>query len=306
MRRKSEMLGSSGKQIRKAIAIFLIMIAIALLYQIKSQTAEDVNTKIQQGESRDYRVNIGNEEFEMRIHPKNSKKKEFNIWKSKDETMQSEFERYIRNLESQREGEYFYLPKEYEGKQVNWKVKEDRTSLILLLLGFIMGGLVLGEPAAERRKQEAKRKEQLMLQYPQLVELVTILMGSGMSLRLVIKELVTHSQVGEGPLEQELQSVYGKLQAGMGMQMALTEFAESCDAQPYRKFVSVLLQNQSMGTSDLARVLELEARESEALRLSLIKEKAQKAETRVLIPITMLLLVVIVVLMVPAFLSLKG
>lgn len=309
MRKKRETLHNPlKKQIRKAIIVFLVMVVIAVSYQMKHCVDKNVTTKIKRGAIQEYQVTIGQETFDVTLHPSlgNDNEGTSDILSFEKENVERKFNRFLREMEEDDISQDFCLPKEFEGKKVTWKVKKDYTFILLLFLGGFMSALILGEPAWEKKKAENKKKELLMMQYPQLVEVITILMGAGMSLRQALKEITAENQLQNGPLRTKLQAIVDKVKAGQSMVTALTEFADSCNSHTYRKFVGLLLQNQEKGTEGLAGILELEVQESELMRLSLVKEKAQKAETKILIPMTMLLMVVVAILMAPAFIGMKG
>lgn len=295
------------KRYRKAILILLFMVIIAVAYQVKSNQIVDT-TKVFRGQHQEFMVTIGEETFDVVVSPSEISEGEDskeNGLVDRESTKQA-FTRYLNRLDRENEGEALILPKEYEGKAVMWETPTDYGAVLLLFLGVFMAALVLGEPYYERNRARLKRRELLLAEYPQMVALLTILMGSGMSLRQSLREMTSGEQLKkEGPLFQELYQVVLKVQSGEVLAVALEQFAKSCDLHVYRKLVSLLLQNQEKGTKDLSTLLEIEVKESEQLRLAMVKEKAQKAETKVLLPITMLLMIVVVVLMVPAFMSMQ-
>ena len=53
-------------------------------------------------------------------------------------------------------------------------------------------------------------------------------------------------------------------------------------------------------------IVELDSQETESMRLALAKRRGEQAQTKILLPLTLLLGLVILILMAPAFLQLKN
>ena len=80
-------------------------------------------------------------------------------------------------------------------------------------------------------------------------------------------------------------------------------FGERCGLPIYRKFAALLSQNLRKGTKGLALILKQEADNAFEERKSLAKKLGEEAGTKVLIPMFLMLAVVLVIIVVPAFLS---
>ena len=90
---------------------------------------------------------------------------------------------------------------------------------------------------------------------------------------------------------------------GMGELRAFQAFSEDCDLQPYRKLVTLLISGQKVGNRRLLEQLNEEAdrvfleRKNEARRLG------EEAGTKMLVPMMMMLVIVMGIVMIPAFLA---
>ena len=80
-----------------------------------------------------------------------------------------------------------------------------------------------------------------------------------------------------------------EMEGGMSQREAYDRFGRRCGLQSYMRFGSLLIQNLRKGTGGLAGQLQLEA------------VSAMEAGTKLLLPMGMMLLIVIVILVVPAF-----
>ena len=73
--------------------------------------------------------------------------------------------------------------------------------------------------------------------------------------------------------------------------------------QVYRKFATLLVQNLRKGTAGLSRLLETEVQEAFAAQESLAKKRGEELETKLLLPMMLMLGLVIVMIMIPAIAS---
>lgn len=300
---------SRKEKLRKSLLVFLVMTLLALCSSLmqNGQSTDALTITRNQGGSNHYRVTWGEEIFDLTLnYKKKQQPEEEKALTGTEEKPQEILQAYITKLEKQsRDRETFVLPDTYQGKAILWEEKKDKTPYMIVLLGLVAAILVYKEQDQEYRKQEQKRKDRLVRQYPQLVGALTALLESGMSLRYAIGRLAVEHLGGEGALQQELEILLRRLQSGVGINEALWEFANACDVRQYRKLVSLLIQNQEQGSRGLGQLLYAEAEESEQSRLQLAKQDGEKVQTRMLLPLTLLLGLVMVILMVPAWMQMS-
>ena len=104
-------------------------------------------------------------------------------------------------------------------------------------------------------------------------------------------------------LYEEMITTRLQLQAGKGEAQVYREFGQRCKCAGYRRLGSYLEQNIRQGSAGISRMLEtemaqaLEERRNQALRLG------EELNTRLLLPMTAMLGVVLAVLVAPAFLA---
>ena len=105
------------------------------------------------------------------------------------------------------------------------------------------------------------------------------------------------------PIYEEMLYAKREIESGVRMEIALENFSSRIVSKRYVRFVTLLLQGQSKGNVMLLSQL----REEE--RICLEEEKAQKkkkgeeANTKLLIPMTLMLVMVMLMIMFPAFLD---
>lgn len=296
------------EQLKKAMAVFFVLGVLALSYGILHAPYDGIRIQREKGGSRSYHVIWGKEEFDATItyQKKGSGKKDF-LGESGKESPKEAFLAYVKKLEKKsREKDSFLLPRSYRGKKVTWKAKKDYTPYFLVALGGILAVLIYKESDWEQEKERKKRQEKLISQYPQLVGILTTFLESGMSLRYAVIRIAEEQLAGSDPLKGEVNKLSARIKRGESLPEALQAFARGCGTRQYRKFSSLLLQNLEKGNSGLLQMLDMEVQETEAMRLTLAKRKGEQAQTKILLPLTLLLGLVIVIIMAPAFLQIKN
>lgn len=206
--------------------------------------------------------------------------------------------------------EFLRLPLKLNGNSLRWSQKAENTYQIILMLGLAAAAVVyIQEEMREQRKEQA-RKEQLLIQYPNMVSKISLLLGAGMTLssaweRIVLNyqhKLECHQVAPEEVYEQMLVA-YREMQDGVGELKVYERFGERCGMPQYRKFSMLLVQNLRKGSSGLRQSLEKEVTDAFALRKNLAKKAGEEAGTKILLPMMMMLCIVMVIILVPAFLT---
>lgn len=204
------------------------------------------------------------------------------------------------------------LPESIDDQTIIWKEKSERMPLKLLFLGMIAAGCVPLVEKSRKQEEEKRRKEKLQSGYPELVSKLTILLGAGMTLFSAWNKIATNysnkrkkNTIPIHPLYEEMLITCHEIESGVGEARAYERFGERCGLHRYRKFCSLLVQNLRKGTRGLVQLLEQEVSDAFEERKNLAKKSGEEAGTKMLFPMMMMFGIIIVIIMVPAFLSLQ-
>ena len=204
------------------------------------------------------------------------------------------------------------LPESIDDQTIIWKEKSERMPLKLLFLGMIAAGCVPLVEKSRKQEEEKRRKEKLQSEYPELVSKLTILLGAGMTLFSAWNKITTNysnkrknNTIPIHPLYEEMLITCHEIESGVGEARAYGRFGERCGLHRYRKFCSLLVQNLRKGTRGLVQLLEQEVSDAFEERKNLAKKSGEEAGTKMLFPMLMMFGIIIVIIMVPAFLSLQ-
>lgn len=219
--------------------------------------------------------------------------------------------------------EFFILPEKIGESKITWLNNTRNQSMFLLLLGSILSALV--PTLMDKKKKESEEQVRLQLQrdYPEIVSKLQLLLNAGMTTRgawerivadyLRLKEQSQNNEkkskihffknleTYERPAYEHMLTTKRELENGHSEGSSYERFGKRCKTISYIRFSSLITQNLKMGSKGLAQLLEVEARSAFEERKEQAKQLGEKASTKLLAPTIGMLLVILCIIMVPAF-----
>lgn len=202
------------------------------------------------------------------------------------------------------------LPKEVNGVRINFYNVSDHKGVAVLLMGVLSAVLIVLSKDKKIGERAARRQEEMRRDFPGILNKFALYHTAGMNPRSIwnlMSELYEKSSVKKKRyVYEEMVITNRSMKEGRGELSAYEDFAKRCGLPEYRVFINLLQQAVSKGREDFDRVLyeEMEkAGRQETLRVRLMGEEAG---TKLLIPMFMMLMIVLVIVMVPAFISFES
>lgn len=206
------------------------------------------------------------------------------------------------------EQEMLELPSQVEGRSVTWLRQPQQLFPLLLALTVVLPLCLWLQRDQKIRQKARERKLQMTLDYSELMWKMTMLLGAGLTIRGTFSRIAAEykrSRTGQKRYAyEELLFTCGEMRSGVPESTAYENFGRRCDLPQYVKLGSLLSQNLKKGSKGLASMLEKEASSSMEERQNMARKLGEQAGTKLLFPMAMMFGVVLIVLMVPAFLSL--
>ncbi len=200
------------------------------------------------------------------------------------------------------ENSELYLPEEIDGHEIVYEEEKDNTVYLLLGLWILVLGLLwvsMDNQIGERIKE---RNVQLLADYAGLVSKLSLYLGAGVSFRNALVRIVQNADKDRFYVK-ELEVVLRELENGIAEYRAVEGLGERCKVSCYVKLSVLLNQNMRKGNNSLLQQLKEEADKAFEERKNLARKYAQEAGTKLLFPMLLMLLVVMVMIMYPAFTS---
>ncbi len=215
-----------------------------------------------------------------------------------------QLQKEIQQTESDtRQEESFSLPDTIAGNTIYWEEKKDFQWILVLFLGAVAAICLERKEKEAQKIREKRRKEQLIFEYPRMVDQMAILLESGMTIRKAWERMTERRTKPGDPMpayQAEMLVTYREMQEGRGEREAYERFGNRIGLLPYRRFSSVLAQNLSKGTRDIRQLLRKEAAEALEMRKNRARKAGEEAGTKMLFPMLVMLVLILLVLLLPA------
>ena len=102
---------------------------------------------------------------------------------------------------------------------------------------------------------------------------------------------------------EELLKTTRQLQAGQSEVKAYEAFGLRCQGQEYTRLCTLLSQNLRKGNGEILKLLQEESSKAFNDRMDTVRKLGEEAGTKLLLPMILMLLIVMVVIMIPAYLT---
>ena len=230
----------------------------------------------------------------------------------------TEDERRYRELESSiviteestRNQEYMVLPDNFNGIPIIWKRVVEDNSLIIWAGAIIVSISIYMLSDRDLHEELEKRKMQMKREYPDIVHKLALYLGAGMTLQGAYQKIaVEYERKKEdnaallSPAYEEMLYTCRELRSGISESMAYERFGKRTGIQEYIRLSTLMSQNLKKGSSSLLSRLHEEAQGALAERIQMGRKLGEEASTKLLMPMIMMLGVVMVMVMLPAFSS---
>ena len=212
--------------------------------------------------------------------------------------------------ETTRANEQFELPERVGGRIITWNQEKEKHWYYVLILGGTLSVYLIYREKEKVRRMEKRRQEQLKRDSPELISKLTMLLGTGITLRSAWERIVENyeiqkAQLGQRVVYEEMQAAIHEMKSGISEAEAYERFGKRCGDVSYVKFATLISQNLRKGSKGVSALLKMEAIQAFENRKSLAKRKGEEAGAKLMMPMIGMLAVVFVMIMVPAFYTLQ-
>jgi len=237
------------------------------------------------------------EEFEMQVNA---------VETSNPDTIKEYLSEAVSLAEEEsRTGEYIVLPNEVEGLNVTYTDSSaGRNPGIFLFPIAATIGIIYGSKR-DKKKEEDQRKEKILTEYSMVIQKMVMYLSAGMSLRNVWIRIYEDSisQHKHNPIYEEMGITVNELKTGISEAEAYAGFAKRIGIPSITRFTTLITQNLKKGSTNLSVLLSIEAKEAFEERKRRARVRGEQAGTKLLLPMILLMTMVMVIIMTPAFWS---
>jgi hypothetical protein len=134
-------------------------------------------------------------------------------------------------------------------------------------------------------------------------------LGAGLSIRSTFNKLgedyLRQREAGmeERGAYEEILLVCRELASGVPETEAYAQLGQRCRSRQYTKLSAILAQNLKKGNQELLSVMQQEAKASFEERRSTARKLGEEAETKLLLPMIVMLAITMLIIIIPAYYS---
>lgn len=218
---------------------------------------------------------------------------------------------FFRNYEKEaREEEAFALPGYIDDKKITYYKNMDKRGIVLIFMAPVM--LILFTALEKQKIEEAEkeRKNQMIRDYSELLMRLTIFIGAGMTAKRAWRQIVKDYELQKPMLGtrfayEEMLLTCNEMDSGVTEGNSYLNFGRRCNTQEYIRFSAILSQNLRKGTRGLTEILRTESIQAMEERKANARRLGEEAGTKLLLPMFLMLAIVLVIVMVPALMSIQ-
>ena len=225
--------------------------------------------------------------------------------------MSTDLQTYLDEAQKENlEESTFTLPEEFAGQKVEYISAPDY-SLVIGVVCLIAAVLfmMLYKQQLNMKEQCEARERQMKADYPEIISKLLVLIRAGMPVRrawIQITEEYQEQKKNQGKIHfalEEMCLTAREMQNGMSEGIAYMEFGKRCEQHLYLKLGSLLEQNLKKGNSGIAVLLESERIQALEERRRQVRAAGELAGTKLMMPMIALFALVLMIIMVPSFMT---
>lgn len=219
-------------------------------------------------------------------------------------------EEAVKQLEQETaEEDGFYLPEQIGAVAVGLPKKSASVAGVAAAVVLLLPVLIAAAKRKEKEKKRKKREAEFLAAYPKLVTKLTLYVGAGLSLRGAWERLAADYRKKEGvpgkrsAAGEEILLLAGELKNGKSESAVYEAFGKRVGLKPYLRCAALLISQMQKGSGGLREGLENEVRLAWELQRRQAEKQGEEIQTKLLFPMMGMLLLVLVLVMLPAFLN---
>ncbi len=159
-------------------------------------------------------------------------------------------------------------------------------SLVALLPGALVGVVGMYSLSFWLSSQARARKNVMIKQLPDSMDLVTICVEAGLGLDAAFHRVVEKQS---GPFVDEIRRMLREIGLGKARRQALLDLADRTDIDDVRGFANAVIQAEQLGTS-IAQVLRAQSQRMRVRRRQRAEQEARKVPVKMVFPLVFCLM----------------
>lgn len=205
----------------------------------------------------------------------------------------------------------FWVPSVVKGVSVKSLDENGIQAYHVWLFGIVVGALLLIREKEEERTSIRRKKEELLRLYPWFVNQLNLMLGAGMQIKNIFRKMVCEydekkDATNQKVLMDELKIACRSFDVGIHETQVYYRLGRRIGIPCYIKLMTLLEQNIKRGSKGIMNMLEHEEIMALEERKNLAKKLGEEAGTKLLGPMMLLLTIILLIIMLPAFMCFQS
>ena len=207
-------------------------------------------------------------------------------------------------------GDKLILPHNIGDSSISFRHSGGATGAFILTVSFIMAAAVWYGRDRDLNKLIKQREKEMLTDYPDIVSRLSLFFFAGMTIRGAFEKIALdyEEKLKAGRVEkrfayEEMLVALREMNGGVPEFQAYQNFGARSGVRRYAKLGTLLSQNLQKGNAGLTESLESEARDAFEDRKANARKAGEEAGSKLLFPMGIMLLTVMIMVIMPAFLS---
>ncbi|WP_084777892.1 type II secretion system F family protein [Saccharibacillus sacchari] len=150
-----------------------------------------------------------------------------------------------------------------------------------------------------------KREDKILMELPEMLNKIVLLVGAGETVQQAIVRCSQQKEGSDHPLYKELDRMVTEWRSGDPFHQAFEQFGKRCGVQDATVFVTTVLLNHKRGGGEFAMALRDLSRTLWDKRKALGRIQGEKASSKLVFPMVLILLVVMLMVGGPAMMLIQ-
>lgn len=230
---------------------------------------------------------------------------------SGEESTKKDVEEAIKKADTAtKEKKKLILPEMLDTNELRYYQPFNERGPVITVMGMMIGILLYALQKQNIRKAEEERKKQMIEDYPEVISKLTLYLGAGMTVKKAWRKITEgymkeKEDENERYVYEEMRQTCHEMDSGVTEAEGYENFGRRCDLQIYIRLGALLSQNLRKGTKGLSELLKLESIQAFEERKARAKRLGEEAGTKLLLPMFLMLVEVLIIVIVPAFLTMQ-
>ena len=168
----------------------------------------------------------------------------------------------------------------------------------ILLVFLVLSGLCVYYFLTLSEGKIAKRSEELLSDFSEVVSKLALLTNAGMIMREAWTET---AYTNEQTIYAEMQRACMEMNNGVSEVEAIRRFGLRCMIPEIKKFSTTIIQGLEKGNSELCTMLRTQSDEVWAMKQQMIRRKGAQANTKLMLPMFIMFVGILIMIVIPIF-----